>query len=93
MYLSPDPPTEDSFVKIWEEGLYEMSDVPFGAGKWATTSDIAANHGHMNVRVPAGLKPGQYVCTCSPCRAAPVSGSLWLRLLTKCLLAILSVPR
>ncbi|CAK7200886.1 hypothetical protein SEUCBS139899_003585 [Sporothrix eucalyptigena] len=61
VYLSPDPPTEDSFVKIWEEGLYELSDVPFGAGKWATTSDIAANHGHMNVRVPAGLKPGYYL--------------------------------
>lgn len=42
-----------------------MSDVPFGAGKWATTADIATNHGHMNVRVPAGLKPGQYVCTCA----------------------------
>ncbi len=59
MYLSPDPPTEGSFVKIWEEGLYELSDEPFGAGKWATTADIAANHGHMNVRIPAGLRPGQ----------------------------------
>ncbi len=58
VYLSPDPPTENSFVKIWEEGLYELSDKPFGAGKWATTADIAANHGHMNVRIPAGLKAG-----------------------------------
>ena len=59
VYLSPDPPTDDSFVKIWEEGLYEMSDEPYGPGKWATTADIAASHGRMNVRIPAGLKAGQ----------------------------------
>ena len=38
-----------------------MSPEPFGPGKWATTADIAQNHGHMNVRIPAGLKAGQYV--------------------------------
>jgi len=59
VYMSPDPPTNNSFVKIWEEGLYEMSKEPHGPGKWATTSDIAANAGHMNVRIPAELKPGQ----------------------------------
>lgn len=60
VYISPDPPTEEgSFVKIWEKGLYELGTAPFAPGKWATTADIAANHGHMNVRIPAGLKPGQ----------------------------------
>ena len=59
VYISPDPPTENSFVKIFEKGLYELGAAPFAPGKWATTEDVAANHGHMNVRVPAGLKPGQ----------------------------------
>ncbi|OCL02584.1 lytic polysaccharide monooxygenase [Glonium stellatum] len=54
IYISPDPPTENSFVKIWEEGLYSF-------GNWATTEDIAKNGGHMNVRVPAGLKAGYYL--------------------------------
>ncbi|KAK0717308.1 glycosyl hydrolase family 61-domain-containing protein [Lasiosphaeria miniovina] len=61
VYLSPDPPTDNSFVKIWEEGLYEQGTTPFTPGKWATTADIAANHGHMNVRIPAGLKAGHYL--------------------------------
>lgn len=55
IYISPDPPTENSFVKIWHEGLYEGGT----PGKWSTTSDIAKNGGHMNVRIPAGLKAGQ----------------------------------
>jgi lytic cellulose monooxygenase (C1-hydroxylating) len=57
-YLSPDPPAENSFVKIWEKGLYEMNPEPFGPGKWAITSDLLVNKGHMNVRIPAGLKAG-----------------------------------
>ncbi|KAK3331313.1 endoglucanase B [Apodospora peruviana] len=61
VYLSPDPPAENSFVKIWEKGLYELGSEPFAPGKWATTADIAKNGGHMNVRVPAGLKAGQYL--------------------------------
>ncbi|KAK3695655.1 endoglucanase B [Podospora appendiculata] len=61
VYLSPDPPTENSFVKIWEEGLFELGSAPFAPGKWATTADIAANNGHMNVRIPAGLKAGHYL--------------------------------
>lgn len=60
IYLSPDPPRDNSFVKVWEEGLYEMNPEPYGPGKWATTADIAANHGKMNFRIPAGLQPGQY---------------------------------
>ena len=62
VYLSPDPPTAaGSFVKIWEKGLYEHGAAPFAPGKWATTSDIKANKGRMNVRVPGGLKAGLYV--------------------------------
>ncbi|KAM7193327.1 endoglucanase B [Rhypophila sp. PSN 637] len=61
VYLSPDPPADNSFVKIWEKGLYETSDKPYGAGKWATTSDIKANKGLMHVRIPAGLKAGFYL--------------------------------
>ena len=57
-YLTPDPPTNTSFVKIWEKGLYEYSTEPYGAGKWAVTSEIALNKGKMNVRIPAGLKAG-----------------------------------
>lgn len=60
-YLSPDPPTDDSFVKIWHKGLYETSPVKFAPGKWATTSDIAKNTGKMNVRIPADLKAGYYL--------------------------------
>ncbi|KAJ9160527.1 Endoglucanase B [Coniochaeta hoffmannii] len=61
VYISPDPPTGNSFVKIFEKGLYELGTAPFAPGKWATTEDVAANHGHMNVRIPAGLKPGHYL--------------------------------
>ncbi|KAK4182466.1 family 61 putative glycoside hydrolase [Podospora australis] len=61
VYLSPDPPAENSFVKIWEKGLYELGSAAFSPGKWATTSDIKANKGLMNFRVPAGLKAGFYL--------------------------------
>jgi lytic cellulose monooxygenase (C1-hydroxylating) len=59
IYMSPNPPAENSFVKIFHKGKYEEGDKPLAPGKWATTSDIAANGGHMNVRIPAGLKAGQ----------------------------------
>jgi lytic cellulose monooxygenase (C1-hydroxylating) len=59
IYLSPNPPTEDSFVKIFEKGKYEEGNKPLAPGKWATTEDIAKNHGHMNVRIPAGLEAGK----------------------------------
>ncbi|KAK4224913.1 family 61 putative glycoside hydrolase, partial [Podospora fimiseda] len=61
VYLSPDPPAEHSFVKIWEKGLYEYGATPFASGKWATTSDIKAKNGHMNFRIPADLKAGFYL--------------------------------
>jgi cellulase len=57
VYLSPDPPTENSFVKIWEQGLYESLPFP-QPGKWSTTSNMRKNFGHMNMRVPADLKAG-----------------------------------
>lgn len=60
MYISPDPPKENSFVKLWHSGKYESNPFP-QAGKWSATSDIAKNFGHMNVRIPKDLKAGQYV--------------------------------
>ena len=60
IYISPDPPTENSFVKLWHSGKYESNPFP-QAGKWSTTSDIAKHFGHMNVRVPEGLKAGHYL--------------------------------
>jgi cellulase len=60
IYISPDPPTESSFVKIWHEGKYSTPPFP-AAGKWSTTSDIAKNFGHMNVRIPEGLRAGHYL--------------------------------
>jgi lytic cellulose monooxygenase (C1-hydroxylating) len=61
VYISEDPPREGSFVKIWEEGLFEEQPAPLEPGKWSTTENIAKNEGRMNVRIPAGLKAGQYV--------------------------------
>lgn len=60
-YLSPDPPTENSFVKIFEKGKYEQPSTPFSPGKWAISSELKANNGLMNVRIPAGLKAGHYL--------------------------------
>jgi cellulase len=60
IYLSPDPPTENSFVKLWHSGKYENNPFPL-PGKWSTTSDIRKNFGHMNMRIPADLKAGQFV--------------------------------
>lgn len=57
IYISPDPPTEDSFVKLWHEGLYESLPFP-QPGKWSTTADIRAKHGKMNMRVPKDLRAG-----------------------------------
>ncbi|KAI2479051.1 Glycoside hydrolase family 61 protein [Pyrenophora tritici-repentis] len=60
VYISSDPPTNDSFVKIWHEGKYQANPFP-QPGLWSTTSDVAKRAGHMNVRVPAGLKAGFYL--------------------------------
>jgi cellulase len=61
IYISPDPPTNTSFVKLWHSGKYVSNPFP-QPGKWSTTSDIRKNFGHMNMRIPAGLKAGQCVC-------------------------------
>lgn len=60
-YISPDPPTENSFVKIFEKGLYELPEKEFAPGKWAISTELKSGFGIMNVRVPAGLKAGPYV--------------------------------
>lgn len=60
-YLSPDPPSENSFVKIWHKGKYEQAEEEYGEGKWAITSEIKPRGGLMNVRIPAGLAPGPYL--------------------------------
>ncbi|KAF2848020.1 lytic polysaccharide monooxygenase [Plenodomus tracheiphilus IPT5] len=57
VYISPDPPTENSFVKLWHSGKYESHPFP-QPGKWPATSDIAKNFGHMNARIPKDLKAG-----------------------------------
>lgn len=61
IYLSPYPPFNNSFVKIFEEGKMANGSKPFAPGTWASTDDLAKNHGHMNVRIPAGLRAGRYV--------------------------------
>ncbi|KAK0749073.1 glycoside hydrolase [Schizothecium vesticola] len=60
-YISPDPPTENSFVKIFEKGLYELPEKEFAPGKWAISTELKSGFGIMNVRVPAGLKAGPYL--------------------------------
>jgi len=39
IYLSPNPPIADSFVKIFHKGKYEEGKEPLAPGKWATTSE------------------------------------------------------
>ncbi|KAH3948519.1 hypothetical protein HBH53_096810 [Parastagonospora nodorum] len=59
IYISPDPPTPSSFIKLWHSG---KTSLPFPQpGLWSTTSDIRAHYGHMNMRIPAALKPGPYL--------------------------------
>lgn len=73
VYLSPDPPADDSWVKIQSQGEYEK-------GKWCTTDYLAKNHasnrtidgfdsiftfpssqGRLNTQIPADLAPGKYL--------------------------------
>lgn len=58
--MSPDPPTENSFVKLWHEGLYDESEFPH-PGNWSTSNNIRKNGGSMNMRIPKGLKAGYYL--------------------------------
>ncbi|KAF2872402.1 endoglucanase B [Massariosphaeria phaeospora] len=60
VYISPDPPAENSFVKLWHQGLYEIASFP-QPGKWSTTSNLAKNGGRMSIRIPKDLKAGYYL--------------------------------
>ncbi|KAF1839309.1 endoglucanase B [Decorospora gaudefroyi] len=60
IYISPDPPTQNSFVKLWHQGKFQTNPFP-QPGKWSTTADIKKHFGHMHVRIPAGLKAGPYL--------------------------------
>lgn len=54
MYLSPNPPKKDSWVKIFEEAEYAK-------GQWAVVPKLRTNRGVHSVRLPNGLKPGRYL--------------------------------
>lgn len=54
MYLSPNPPTPGSWVKIFEEAEYAKN-------QWAVVPKLRDNKGVHSVRVPAGLKKGRYL--------------------------------
>lgn len=52
IYLSPNPPSANSWVKIFEEGEYSK-------GEWAIVPKLIDNDGHLSMQVPDGLKAGQ----------------------------------
>jgi len=54
VYISPDPPVGNSFVKLWEEG--EVS-----KGQWFANGKLVQNRGVHSLKIPAGLKPGYYL--------------------------------
>ncbi|KAG8937210.1 hypothetical protein FRC02_003885 [Tulasnella sp. 418] len=54
VYITPDPPTDNSWVKIQEEGEY-------GPNKWCSTGSLVQAKGKLNTRIPAGLAPGKYL--------------------------------
>lgn len=54
VYISPNPPTANSWVKIFEEGEYAPN-------QWAVVPKLTGNKGVHSVKLPAGLKPGQYL--------------------------------
>lgn len=53
VYLSLNPPTTNSWVKIFHEAEYAPN-------SWAVVPKLVNNKGLYSVRMPAGLKPGQY---------------------------------
>ncbi|KAI1459677.1 glycosyl hydrolase family 61-domain-containing protein [Annulohypoxylon moriforme] len=61
VYLTPDPPTENSFVKIFEKGKYAQGQRTGAAGKWATSNELMDKKGMLDVRIPKGLKAGFYL--------------------------------
>jgi len=53
VYISPNPPAANSWVKIFEEGEYAPN-------QWAVVPKLVSNKGVHSVRIPPGLKAGQY---------------------------------
>ncbi|KAF8649571.1 hypothetical protein AX16_005733 [Volvariella volvacea WC 439] len=54
VYISPNPPTDNSWVKIQQEG--EIS-----RGQWYVTGKHTQRRGKQDVVVPPNLAPGQYL--------------------------------
>ncbi|KAI0886624.1 glycosyl hydrolase family 61-domain-containing protein [Annulohypoxylon maeteangense] len=65
VYLTPDPPTNNSFVKIWEQGKISQSPTPGpgpkGTGRWAMSDEILDKRGLLDARIPKDLKAGFYL--------------------------------
>lgn len=51
VYISQDPPRDDSWVKLWEEGEY-------APGKWFVTTKLVDDRGIHSIKIPADLAPG-----------------------------------
>ncbi|EIN11131.1 hypothetical protein PUNSTDRAFT_142953 [Punctularia strigosozonata HHB-11173 SS5] len=54
IYLSPDPPTNNSWVKIQEEGLS-------ADGTWYTGQKLNMRQGKQDLQIPSGIAPGFYL--------------------------------
>ncbi|KAG8945697.1 hypothetical protein FRC04_000556 [Tulasnella sp. 424] len=54
IYISPDPPTDNSWVKLWHQGQY-------GNNQWCTTNNLIDAKGKLNVAIPNDLAPGNYL--------------------------------
>ncbi|TFK62753.1 hypothetical protein BDN72DRAFT_776722 [Pluteus cervinus] len=54
VYISPNPPTDRSWVKIQEEG--QLPD-----GQWYIAGKHTQRHGKQDVAIPRNLAPGQYI--------------------------------
>ncbi|KAG8920590.1 hypothetical protein FRC01_000682, partial [Tulasnella sp. 417] len=54
IYISPDPPTANSWVKLWHQGQY-------GNNQWCTSNTLISAKGKMNVAIPNNLAPGNYL--------------------------------
>jgi len=53
VWISPNPPSANSWVKLWEKGKYD-------GNKWFVTTELVQKRAH-SLKVPPGLKPGQYL--------------------------------
>jgi len=54
IYISPNPPKANSWVKIFEEGEYAPN-------QWAVVPKLVSNKGLHSVKIPPNLAPGQYL--------------------------------